>query len=107
MKKKTITLTFLIALLALFATGCSDHERVNAATFIKYGEETKIIGSSVCYDLEGVKDDCAIIRYWTNITMSGKSKTIYYWIPLSELPASISSEIKAGRNPWTKESSGR
>jgi hypothetical protein len=93
------TIIFPLFFIAMaFLSGCSDLERVDAATFMKYGEATQTIGSATDYELAGVKEERAFIKYWTAVTIVGKGKTIHYWIPLSELPP----EIREGRNPWSK-----
>lgn len=98
---KTLIVPLLFIAMA-FLSGCSDLERVDAATFMKYGEATQTIGSATDYDLAGVKEERAFIRYWTAVTILGKGKTIHYWIPLSELPPEIAKELREGRNPWSK-----
>jgi hypothetical protein len=89
----------------LLTAGCSDTERVDTATFMKYGEATRVIGSAAQYTLLGIKDDRVIIQYWTAVTLSGRSKTIFYWVPLSELPVSVVEILKAGKNPWARKDS--
>jgi hypothetical protein len=89
----------MLGLLAVVHTGCSGVRRVDAATFVQYGEATRKLNSATDYELVGVRDEKVFIRYWTSLTL-GRNKTITYWIPLSELPAVIATELKAGRNPW-------
>jgi hypothetical protein len=101
---KSVVHALLLIAAIFLASGCSDLERVDGATFVKYGEATQIIGSASTYELVGVKDDRAYIKHWTAVTLTGRSKTMQYWVPLAELPASISLALRAGRNPWIKPS---
>ena len=101
-KMKAAAVTALFSLAILLAAGCSDTERVDAATFLKYGEATRIVGSAAQYTLVGVKGDRAVIQYWTAVTLSGGSKTMFYWVPLSELPLPVVAALTAGKNPWAQ-----
>lgn len=96
---RAIVTALCLVVAAFTLVGCSTMRRVDAATFIQYGERTREMNSAKDYDLAGVKDGKAMIRYWTAIVFGG-SKTVIYWVPLSELPPAVAAELSAGKNPW-------
>lgn len=88
---------------AILLTGCASTKikRVSGDEFIKYAEACESAGSFVCNAYVGASDQNAYVESGHPAFIGKGNQTTVYWVPLSELPKGLATQLKNGTPPWT------
>lgn len=91
----------LLLLAGSFAlcVSCSSLEQVSASEFLELTEEIPRESTIRNTAFIGTSGPRVYLERW-HAQVLFESEVTVYWTELSELPAELSSELRAGRNPW-------
>ncbi|NQU76844.1 MAG: hypothetical protein HQ546_11085 [Planctomycetes bacterium] len=106
MKKSMILaalpLAGLAAGCAVLALGCASVRQLDAPQFLEQAEQIKEIHSAKSTGLIGVCGGRVYLERWHAPFLFESGITVY-WTRLSDLPEGLSSDLKAGKNPWENQ----
>ncbi len=75
--------------------------RVSGQEFLVHVDPA-VINSAESAELIGVTVERVYLERWSAMRFPGRERTVE-WTPLSELPADVAGQLRAGTNPWAKK----
>ena len=102
MKKKLWLVGCVVAVTivgGVLLQACSSIREVSAPRFLELAKETQEVHSARSTRFMCVTGQRVYLEYWGAPFLFGSGMTIY-WTRLADLPEELSTELRAGKNPW-------
>ena len=99
-----MALVLVTGLAAGFAlSGCAGTriKQLSGKAFLEKAEGIRQMNSFVWYHYIGASSQRAYLEYGHPAFIGNGISTTVYWTPLSELPASLVTQLNSGNPPWT------